>query len=408
MPHLIHQHLQAGDVRWLSRDQLWPAAMSQVADADVVLDIGCGIRPQSMVVPEVHLCCEAHDEYVRVLRKLAQEDKRFVVAHATADQLVPLLADESVDSVFLLDVIEHIEKEEGKRLLVQCERVARRQIIVFTPLGFVGQEYGGNDRDAWRMNGGYWQTHRSGWTPDDFDGTWQILACHDYHTHDSAGNLRASPEGAFFAVKSLGSLLKSEAAKINFAFVLPVARTMQHAFMDELAQAAAELQPLQMRLFTACNRDVQSMLREQGTLPALNDTLPVTLVRADVNVPRNRWLPDLLKGPWNYFRKVRAYASALVEHPLIVGCDAIVSFDGDLYQLPAAHIAARLLRKPFIACVHSEHRELLRTSQGVKLARYLHRRAELSATKTIVWDGNEKENVDKLLRNLLDLAQRFG
>jgi hypothetical protein len=41
--------------------------------------------------------------------------------------------------------------------------------MIYTPNGFVPQ-----DEDKWGLGQVEWQTHRSGWTPDDFDG-WKII-----------------------------------------------------------------------------------------------------------------------------------------------------------------------------------------------------------------------------------------
>jgi len=64
----------------------------------------------------------------------------------------------SFDCVLALDLIEHLEKEDGLRLLAAMERVARRKVIVFTPNGFVPQ--GAYDDNPY-------QAHRSGWDPDE-------------------------------------------------------------------------------------------------------------------------------------------------------------------------------------------------------------------------------------------------
>ena len=64
----------------------------------------------------------------------------------------------SFDCVIALDLIEHLEKAQGRRLLAAMERVARRKVIVFTPNGFVSQaSYDDNP----------YQVHRSGWDPDE-------------------------------------------------------------------------------------------------------------------------------------------------------------------------------------------------------------------------------------------------
>jgi hypothetical protein len=60
--------------------------------------------------------------------------------------------------VVALDLIEHLPREEGLRLLESMERIASRKVIVFTPNGFVPQEaYDGNP----------FQRHLSGWSVEE-------------------------------------------------------------------------------------------------------------------------------------------------------------------------------------------------------------------------------------------------
>lgn len=70
---------------------------------------------------------------------------------------LPTFKDRSFDLVFALDVIEHLEKPDGGRMLSEMERVARRRVLIFTPNGFYPQE-----------SDDPWQVHRSGWTHADF------------------------------------------------------------------------------------------------------------------------------------------------------------------------------------------------------------------------------------------------
>lgn len=66
----------------------------------------------------------------------------------------------SVDTVLLVDVIEHLEKEEALDLLSKTFSIASQQVVVFTPLGFFEQD-NTDGIDAWGLHGGEWQTHRS-------------------------------------------------------------------------------------------------------------------------------------------------------------------------------------------------------------------------------------------------------
>jgi SAM-dependent methyltransferase len=61
------------------------------------------------------------------------------------------------DLALFVDVIEHLEKAEGHRVLGELIERARR-VLVTTPLGFRRQEIPGQP----------YETHRSGWYPWDF------------------------------------------------------------------------------------------------------------------------------------------------------------------------------------------------------------------------------------------------
>jgi hypothetical protein len=189
-------------ISWCEADDLFGKARARLATPEVALDIGCGIRPQQLVTPHVHVCCEPFPEYARYL--LDKVQSTLVVLQLSWAQALDVLPEKSVDSVFLLDVIEHLEKEEGSRLLAATERITRGQIVVFTPLGFMPQPRTGAP-DAWGLGGDEVQEHKSGWTPDDFDHSWEIVASKDFHKTDAHGRSLPDPFGAFFAIKTVGS-----------------------------------------------------------------------------------------------------------------------------------------------------------------------------------------------------------
>jgi hypothetical protein len=194
---------QVRAVRWVERNALPGLIRRNVMHASVALDIGCGIRPQTLVWPDFHICVEIHDEYVKYLQERCSASPRYLVLHSSWKDALRIMPSRSVDTVFALDFIEHLTKGEGFDFLAQAERVARRQVILYTPLGYFPQSYEAPDEtDRWGMHGGYWQTHRSGWTPEDFPAGWEIIACRDYHTHDRHGHLDA-PIGCLWAIRTL-------------------------------------------------------------------------------------------------------------------------------------------------------------------------------------------------------------
>jgi hypothetical protein len=172
---------------------------------DVILDLGVGIRPQQYVEAAVHICVDAYGPYLERLRGDLGDDPRFVLLHAGWQDAMAMLLPASIDVVFALDVIEHLEKADGARLLAEAERVARRHIVVFTPIGFYPQSYANPavERDRWGMYGGFWQTHRSGWSLEDFQPDWKLFACADFHKEDQHGRPLSTPFGALWAIRTL-------------------------------------------------------------------------------------------------------------------------------------------------------------------------------------------------------------
>jgi len=192
------------NVTWVEKDAVPAEIARRVRPANIVLDVGPGIRPQKHVIPLIHICVEPFTPYIERIREGAGDDPRFVYLNSTWRNGLKALPDKSVDSVFALDVIEHLEKEDGLELLREARRVARRQVMIFTPLGYMAQDYDTPEKkDRWGMDGGFWQTHRSGWEPRDFDEDWAFIACRRYHEVDENDQPLDEPAGAFWAFLDL-------------------------------------------------------------------------------------------------------------------------------------------------------------------------------------------------------------
>lgn len=212
------------------RDEFFPAARSRLRPVHTVLEIGPGIQPQTLMKPVIHVCIEPCDQYAE---RLSREHPSLVVLRCTWKQALDLLPPDSVDTVILMDVIEHLEKDEGRGLLDATVRLARSQLVVQTPLGFMAQ--GENEaKDAWGLDGIDWQVHRSGWLPEDFPG-WEIILCEEFHEHDAYGRRLQVPHGAFFAIFDRGGVYGSPELNETIASLMRENRDMRNTYEQSMS-----------------------------------------------------------------------------------------------------------------------------------------------------------------------------
>jgi len=154
-----------------------------MAEMGSVLDVGPGMNPSLRWHTERYVAIEPHWEYADYVSSLGHQ-----VLQGPAIEILPFV--HSVDQILIIDVIEHMERGEGIEVIKLAMERATKRVVVFTPLGFMKQSFETDQPDPYGMQGQYWQTHRSGWTPDDFPG-WNIGVTTPVHT---------TGEGAIFAI----------------------------------------------------------------------------------------------------------------------------------------------------------------------------------------------------------------
>jgi len=113
----------------------------ELLGSNSVLDLGCGSNSS------LQYCDIPYSVGVDIFESYLEESKKRKVhnQHIKADITKIEFPPKSFDAVIAIDVIEHLTKEEGYKLIKNMERWARKKIIVFTPNGYVKQsEYDGN------------------------------------------------------------------------------------------------------------------------------------------------------------------------------------------------------------------------------------------------------------------------
>lgn len=120
-----------------------------------VLDVGAGYGKFGALARE-YASPSRMDAVDQVAPRLGSYDHVYLGDVRDLEGLLPADAPR-YDLALFVDVIEHLEKPEGHRVLEALTRRARR-VLVTTPLGFRRQEIPGQP----------YETHRSGWYPWDF------------------------------------------------------------------------------------------------------------------------------------------------------------------------------------------------------------------------------------------------
>lgn len=120
-----------------------------------VLDVGCGFNSpvqQLFRRPKVLVGVDGFGDAIKKARaKCIHDDYR----EYDVRRINEIFPQKSFDCVLASDLIEHLTKEDGFKLIYRMERIAIRKVIIYTPNGFLPQraEYGN-----------VLQEHRSGWT----------------------------------------------------------------------------------------------------------------------------------------------------------------------------------------------------------------------------------------------------
>jgi len=130
-----------------------------LADCQSVLDIGCGASPILRTIGVPHITgIDGYEPSVKEAKRLHTHDD---MVQGDVRDLGRYFRPKQFDACVGLDVIEHVTKPEGLKMMQDMEKIAAKKVILFTPSGFLQQRHTAND-DL--------QEHLSGWDPAEMAG----------------------------------------------------------------------------------------------------------------------------------------------------------------------------------------------------------------------------------------------
>jgi len=122
-----------------------------------ILDIGCGQYSPLRFVPSTYAL--GIDAYKPSLIKSKKNKVHDTYKHGDIRNIAQIVKPHSFDACVAIDLIEHLTKKEGLKLIADMSKIATKRIVIFTPNGFLPQH------DTNKL-----QEHRSGWSVQDMQG----------------------------------------------------------------------------------------------------------------------------------------------------------------------------------------------------------------------------------------------
>lgn len=132
-------------------------------DGFKVIALGCGASGAEKSPKFSHLTgVDIYPYFDAPVDKFIQHDVK---------KIREIIPDKSYDLVFCLDIIEHLTRREGKKLIKDAEAIATKAIVFYTPLRW--DKNCVSDKTFWAYGNPH-NVHKSLWGPEDFKG-YEIL-----------------------------------------------------------------------------------------------------------------------------------------------------------------------------------------------------------------------------------------
>lgn len=179
---------------------------SSLDDCTSVLDLGCGPSSPVQFCKNItySVGVDAFDQYLKQSKK--QKIHTEYIQHNFLDLDFP---PKSFDAIVLIEVLEHLSKKDGLRILKKASNWAKKKVIISTPNGYFPM--GEVDNNSF-------QRHLSGWTVDDLNKLGfkshgvsgfkffyhtenQVISLS--HSQNNFANIRLYPQPLFYLLNGL-------------------------------------------------------------------------------------------------------------------------------------------------------------------------------------------------------------
>lgn len=130
-----------------------------ILGANTILDVGCG-RGELMafVKSRIRVFSVGVDIYLSYINKAKKKEIHNEYVRADA-RFLPFRP-KSFDAVLCSQVIEHLQRDKGLKLIEMSELIAKYKVVIGTPVGYVLPGY---------LNGNPLLIHKSGYFPSEFE-----------------------------------------------------------------------------------------------------------------------------------------------------------------------------------------------------------------------------------------------
>lgn len=155
-----------------------------------VLDVGCGLSLKSQYIQaDIRIGLDVYRPYLEKIDAKVP----YVCINADAMDIDALFLPKSFDIVTLLDIVEHLEKSDALALIEKASTLARRAVVIETPLGFLPQ-----NMDILGLGGDHFQTHRCGFDAEELQAlgydvvirTYELSNVQRHTTETSPANIQ--------------------------------------------------------------------------------------------------------------------------------------------------------------------------------------------------------------------------